>query len=75
MQLFKLAGENLEVLLVLTNSQSLPVSPLGSDLLRFEICFEEKENVEKLISKGLYRNKQSIYLVWFSYWKSALPQE
>lgn len=43
MQLFKLAGENLKVLLVLTSSQSLPVSPLASDLLRFEICFEEKK--------------------------------
>lgn len=77
MQLFKLAGENLKVLLVLTSSQSLPVSPLASDLLRFEICFEEKKKkkVEKILSKGLYRNKQSIYLVWFSYWKSALPRE
>lgn len=75
MQLFKLARENLEVLLVLTSSQSLPVSPLGSDVLRFEICFEEKENAENFSWKGLYRNKQSIYLAWFCYWKSALPQE
>lgn len=75
MQLFKVPGENLEVLLVLTSSQSLPVSPLGSDLLRFEICFDEKENMEKFSSKSLCRNKRSIYLAWFSYWKSALPQE
>lgn len=75
MQLFKLARENLEVLLVLTSNQSLPVSPLSSDVLRFEIFFEEKENAENFSSKGLYRNKQSIYLAWFCYWKSALPQE
>lgn len=62
MQVFGLTEENLEVLLVLTSSQSLPVSPLGSDFLRFEICFEEKENAENSSSKGLYRNKQSIHL-------------
>lgn len=46
MQLFKLAGENLQVLLGLTSSQSLPVSPLGLDILRFEIFFEEKKMQE-----------------------------
>lgn len=75
MQPFKLPGENLQVLLVLTSSQLLPVSPLGSDLLKFKIFFEEKENAENFSSKGLCRNKQSIYLAWFCSWKSALPQE
>lgn len=64
MQVFKLAGENLQVLLVLTTSQSLPVSPLGLDILRFEIFFEEKENVEIFfLKRSLQKQAANLFSV------------